>query len=49
MPSKGGFWSLTMHDRDYFMLPKPANNGNNIGGVNLNANELRGGGFAHYS
>lgn len=38
--AKGGFWSLTMYDKDYFMLPKPANGRTNIGTVNLDANEL---------
>jgi hypothetical protein len=39
--SKGGFWSLTMYDRDYFMLPDSANGRTNIGTVNLDANELK--------
>jgi hypothetical protein len=39
--SKGGFWSLTMYDKDYFMLPKPANGRTNIGTVLLDANELK--------
>jgi len=39
--SKGGFWSLTMYDKDYFMLPKPANGRTNIGTVSLDANELK--------
>ena len=39
--AKGGFWSLTMYDKDYFMLPKPANGRTNIGTVSLNANELK--------
>jgi hypothetical protein len=38
---RGGFWSLTMYDRDYFMLPKPANGRTNIGTVSLDANELK--------
>lgn len=38
--SKGGFWSLTMYDRDYFMLPNPANGRTNIGTVSLDAEEL---------
>lgn len=37
--SRGGFWSLTMYDRDYFMAPA-ANGRHNIGTVNLDANEL---------
>jgi hypothetical protein len=39
--SKGGFWSLTMYDKDYFMLPKPANGRTNLGTVSLEANELK--------
>jgi hypothetical protein len=39
--SRGGFWSLTMYDKDYFMLPKSPNGRNNIGTVNLDANELQ--------
>jgi hypothetical protein len=39
--SKGGFWSLTMYDRDYFMLPNSPNRRTNIGTVNLDANELK--------
>ena len=35
--SKGGFWSLTMYDRDYFMLPEPPNGRTNIGTVSLDA------------
>ena len=38
---KGGFWSLTMYDRDYFMLPNSPNRRTNIGTVNLDANELK--------
>lgn len=38
---KGGFWSLTMYDRDYFMVPDSPNGRTNIGTVNLNANELK--------
>jgi len=39
--SRGGFWSLTMYDRDYFMLPDPPNGRTNIGTVSLNADELK--------
>jgi hypothetical protein len=39
--AKGGFWSLTMYDKDYFMLPKPANGRTNAGTVSLDANELK--------
>ncbi|MBX9829655.1 MAG: DUF1254 domain-containing protein [Xanthobacteraceae bacterium] len=39
--SRGGFWSLTMQDKDYFMLPKPTNGRTNIGTKNLDANELK--------
>ena len=35
--SRGGFWSLTMYDRDYFMLPEPPNGRTNIGTVSLDA------------
>lgn len=38
---RGGFWSLTMYDKDYFMLPNPPNGRTNIGTVNLDANELK--------
>ena len=38
--SRGGFWSLTMYDRDYFMLASPPNGRTNIGTVSLEANEL---------
>jgi hypothetical protein len=30
-----------MYDKDYFMLPKPANGRTNIGTVSLDANELK--------
>jgi hypothetical protein len=39
--SRGGFWSLTMYDREYFMLPRSPNGRANIGTVSLDANELR--------
>jgi hypothetical protein len=39
--SRGGFWSLTMYDKDYFMLPNSPNGRTNVGTVNLDANELR--------
>ncbi|AKC86683.1 DUF1254 domain-containing protein [Pseudoxanthomonas suwonensis] len=39
--ARGGFWSLTMYDRDYFMMPTSPNGRHNIGSVNLDANELR--------
>jgi hypothetical protein len=39
--SRGGFWSLSMYDKDYFMLPKPANGRTNVGTVSLDANELK--------
>jgi hypothetical protein len=38
--SLGGFWSLTMYDKDYFMLPNSPNDRTNIGTVNLEADEL---------
>ena len=39
--ARGGFWSLTMYDKDYFMLPKSPNGRTNIGTVSLDANELK--------
>ena len=39
--ARGGFWSLTMYDKDYFMLPDSPNGRTNIGTVNLDANELK--------
>jgi hypothetical protein len=39
--TRGGFWSLTMYDKDYFMLPNSPNGRTNIGTVNLDANELK--------
>ena len=39
--SRGGFWSLTMYDRDYYMLAKSPNGRANIGTVNLDADELK--------
>ncbi len=39
--SKGGFWSLSMYDKDYFMLATSPNGRPNIGTVNLDANELK--------
>ncbi|MEP9357358.1 DUF1254 domain-containing protein [Sphingomonas sp. KR3-1] len=38
--AKGGFWSLTMYDRDYFMTATSPNGRHNIGTVNLDADEL---------
>jgi hypothetical protein len=38
--ARGGFWSLTMYDKDYFMLPKSPNGRANVGTVSLDANEL---------
>lgn len=38
---RGGFWSLTMYDQDYFMLADSPNGRHNIGTVNLDANELQ--------
>jgi hypothetical protein len=38
--ARGGFWSLTMYDKDYFMLPDSPNGRTNIGTVSLDANEL---------
>jgi len=39
--TRGGFWSLTMYDRDYFMLPRSANGRTNVGTVSLDADELK--------
>jgi hypothetical protein len=39
--TRGGFWSLTMYDKDYFMLPKSPNGRTNVGTVSLDANELK--------
>ena len=39
--SRGGFWSLTLYDKDYFMLAKSPNGRTNIGTVSLDANELK--------
>ena len=38
--SRGGFWSLTMYDKDAFMLADTPNGRVDIGTVNLDANEL---------
>ena len=38
--AKGGFWSLTMYDKDYFMLADAPGGRTNIGTVNLDANRL---------
>jgi hypothetical protein len=35
--SCGGFWSLTMYDKCYFMLPDPPNGRTNVGTVSLDA------------
>lgn len=37
---RGGFWSLTMYDADYYMLARSPNGRTNLGTVNLDANEL---------
>jgi hypothetical protein len=39
--TRGGFWSLTIYDKDYFMLPDSPNGRTNIGTVSLDANELK--------
>jgi hypothetical protein len=39
--ARGGFWSLTMYDGDYFMLADPPMGRTNLGTVSLDANELR--------
>ena len=38
---RGGFWSLTMYDQDYYMLATSPNGRHNIGTVNLDADELK--------
>lgn len=39
--ARGGFWSLTMYDKDYYMLAESPNGRHNLGTVNLDANELQ--------
>jgi hypothetical protein len=39
--ARGGFWSLTMYDRDYFMTSTSPNGRHNIGTVNLDVDELK--------
>lgn len=39
--AKGGFWSLTMYDKDYFMLADAPDGRTNLGTVNLDADQLR--------
>jgi hypothetical protein len=39
--SRGGFWSLTLYDKDYFMLSNSPNGRTNVGTVSLDANELK--------
>ncbi|MBA4011092.1 MAG: hypothetical protein C0481_04425 [Phenylobacterium sp.] len=38
--TRGGFWSLSMYDEDYYMLADSPNGRTNLGTVNLDANEL---------
>lgn len=38
--ARGSFWSLTLYDKDYFMLPDTPNGRTNVGTVNLDADEL---------
>jgi hypothetical protein len=38
--SRGGFWSLTMCNKDIFMLADSPNGRVNLGTVNLDANDL---------
>jgi hypothetical protein len=38
--ARGGFWSLTLYDQDYFMVTPSPNGRNNLGTVNLDADEL---------
>ncbi len=39
--ARGGFWSLTMYDQDYYMVAESPNGRHNIGTVNLDAKELK--------
>jgi hypothetical protein len=39
--SRGGFWSLTMYNKDIFMIADSPNGRVNIGTVNLDADDLR--------
>lgn len=39
--TKGGFWSLSMYDKDYYMLAESPNGRTNLGTVNLDAGELK--------
>lgn len=39
--SRGGFWSLTLYDEDYYMLAAPQNGRANVGSVTLDAGMLR--------
>ena len=39
-PARGGFWSLSMYDQDYYFLSPSPNGRNNLGTVNLDADEL---------
>jgi hypothetical protein len=38
--ARGGFWSLSMYDQDYYMLASSPNGRTNLGTVNLDADEL---------
>lgn len=38
--SRGGFWSLTMYDKDYYILANPPEGRTNLGTVYLDADEL---------
>ncbi|MEJ2816332.1 DUF1254 domain-containing protein [Caulobacter sp. CCG-8] len=38
--ARGGFWSLSMYDQDYYFLTPSPNGRNNLGTVNLDADEL---------
>lgn len=38
--ARGGFWSLSMYDQDYYFLTQTPNGRNNLGTVNLDADEL---------
>lgn len=38
--ARGGFWSLTMYDEDYYMLARPEGGRTNIGTAAVDANEV---------
>jgi len=38
--ARGGFWSLTLYDKDYFLMAKPPNGRTSIGSVLIDASEI---------